>query len=221
MKFDTKILKVCLDIYRLLLQKNQAYGNSASDPLRIFSKTDKLEQIRVRMDDKLSRIKNQTADDSEDAYQDLLGYLVIYQAEKYYGQLPDRLDNVYVVNSDVLYTLDKDGKQVFNEHGIDLARALSLDPSASLVVLTKYPMGEKTTELIQFLKSNDIFYKLLACRKPDDKRPDTEALPELFENLRSVVANPACTYTIIEDPANTELMEIWKNLKLPVWSLSK
>ena len=40
----------------MLLAKNEAYGNSAIDPLRIFSRADPVEQIRVRIDDKLSRL---------------------------------------------------------------------------------------------------------------------------------------------------------------------
>lgn len=39
----------------MLLAKNAAYGNSALEPVRIFSKADPTEQIRVRIDDKLSR----------------------------------------------------------------------------------------------------------------------------------------------------------------------
>lgn len=61
----------------MLIAKNQRYGNSALDPVRIFSRADKAEQIRVRIDDKLSRIRNQQADDDEDAVLDLIGYLIL------------------------------------------------------------------------------------------------------------------------------------------------
>jgi len=47
------IQKTCDEIKEFLLKKNQAYGNSAADPVRIFSKVDSLEQINVRIDDKL------------------------------------------------------------------------------------------------------------------------------------------------------------------------
>ena len=49
------IREVCNEIAEFLLEKNRAYGDSASDPVRIFSKVDALEQINVRIDDKLSR----------------------------------------------------------------------------------------------------------------------------------------------------------------------
>ena len=51
-----KIIRECLDIAEMLIKKNISYGNSALDPIRIFSKADSKEQIRVRIDDKLNRI---------------------------------------------------------------------------------------------------------------------------------------------------------------------
>ncbi len=62
----------------MLLEKNKRYGDSALNPVRIFSKADPIEAILVRMDDKLSRIRNLEKDDSEDAYLDLIGYLVLH-----------------------------------------------------------------------------------------------------------------------------------------------
>jgi hypothetical protein len=69
----------CKAILRTLLDKNEAYGNSAADPIRIFSKTDTIEQINVRMDDKLSRMVRGKAA-GEDAEFDLLGYLILKRA---------------------------------------------------------------------------------------------------------------------------------------------
>lgn len=73
------IATICDQIKELLLEKNRKYGDSALNPLRVFSKSDPLEAIRVRMDDKLSRIRAMDPNDSEDAYLDLLGYLVLYR----------------------------------------------------------------------------------------------------------------------------------------------
>ena len=72
------IAKVCDDLKALLLEKNAMYGDSALNPARIFSKADPVEQIRVRIDDKLSRIRTtgeRAAD--EDTARDLAGYLVL------------------------------------------------------------------------------------------------------------------------------------------------
>jgi hypothetical protein len=67
----------CDAIKALLLEKNRKYGDSALNPVRIFSKSDSMEQIRVRIDDKLSRLRNQQADEDEDVIDDLIGYLVL------------------------------------------------------------------------------------------------------------------------------------------------
>ena len=73
------IATICDDVKELLLLKNRKYGDSAINPVRVFSKSDSLEQIRVRIDDKLSRLRNQQADEDEDVITDLLGYLVLYK----------------------------------------------------------------------------------------------------------------------------------------------
>ena len=70
------------DIKKLLLFKNERYGNSALEPIRIFSKDSPLAQLEVRIDDKLSRIANQSAGEDEDAVLDLIGYLLIYRLAK-------------------------------------------------------------------------------------------------------------------------------------------
>jgi hypothetical protein len=67
----------CYFIRDLLLEKNRKYGDSAINPVRIFSQADAVEQINVRIDDKLSRISSAQADDHEDAELDLIGYLIL------------------------------------------------------------------------------------------------------------------------------------------------
>jgi hypothetical protein len=68
----------CDAIKELLLRKNQDYGNSALEPVRIFSDANPLEQINVRIDDKLSRIANRKDKNfSEDTEKDLIGYLIL------------------------------------------------------------------------------------------------------------------------------------------------
>ena len=79
------IEKRCDALKHLLLQKNAAYGNSALDPVRIFSSADSAEQIRVRIDDKLSRIKRGSSA-GEDVVMDLLGYLILLQVHGDMGE---------------------------------------------------------------------------------------------------------------------------------------
>jgi hypothetical protein len=71
------IATVCDSIKELLLEKNRKYGDSALSPVRIFSKSDPIEQIKVRLDDKLSRIRNQQSDEDEDVIDDAIGYLIL------------------------------------------------------------------------------------------------------------------------------------------------
>jgi len=73
------IATICDEVKELLLLKNRKYGDSAINPVRVFSKSDTLEQIRVRIDDKLSRLRNQQVDEDEDVINDLIGYLVLYK----------------------------------------------------------------------------------------------------------------------------------------------
>ena len=70
---------MCDELKALLLDKNRKYGDSALNPVRIFSKASTLEQLKVRMDDKLSRLRNAQDDDDEDPVTDLIGYLVLYK----------------------------------------------------------------------------------------------------------------------------------------------
>ncbi len=61
----------------ILIRKNAAYGNSALEPMRIFSKANNIEQLKVRIDDKLSRLSNGSEYGDEDTVTDLIGYLVL------------------------------------------------------------------------------------------------------------------------------------------------
>ena len=68
----------CNIIMGMLLEKNARYGDSAMQPRRIFSRADHLEQLKVRIDDKLSRIATMGLDsEDEDTTGDLIGYLVL------------------------------------------------------------------------------------------------------------------------------------------------
>tara|TARA_R100000458_G_C8154173_1_gene160748 strand:+ start:345 stop:626 length:282 start_codon:yes stop_codon:yes gene_type:complete len=76
---QSEIAKVCDDIKELLLYKNEKYGDSALKPCRIFSKASAVEQLLVRIDDKLNRIQKGAGllDTDEDIIMDLIGYLVL------------------------------------------------------------------------------------------------------------------------------------------------
>lgn len=83
------IVEECDRIKEMLLDKNRKYGNSALEPVRIFSKASPREQIRVRLDDKLSRIRNRQNDDDEDPEDDLIGYLILDKVAHRLATQPD------------------------------------------------------------------------------------------------------------------------------------
>lgn len=76
------IIKKCDELKELLLEKNRKYGDSAINPCRVFSRASATEQILVRMDDKINRIKNRQNDEDEDVIKDLAGYCILYMIAK-------------------------------------------------------------------------------------------------------------------------------------------
>lgn len=85
------IAAACTQVRDFLLEKNESYGNSAADPVRIFSQADPLEQINVRIDDKLSRLIRGGSYPGDNDEQDLLGYLMLKQAVRLYHAEQARL----------------------------------------------------------------------------------------------------------------------------------
>lgn len=77
-----QIWSTCHEIAHMLIKKNKAYGNSALEPVRIFSKADAREQLHVRIDDKLSRIMRGTEYIGDNDIDDLIGYLVLLKIAK-------------------------------------------------------------------------------------------------------------------------------------------
>jgi len=73
------IVTVCNEIRDMLIAKNQAYGNSFADPVGIFAGSmHPMDQLNVRIDDKLKRIKNGDPDfNGEDPELDIIGYLIL------------------------------------------------------------------------------------------------------------------------------------------------
>lgn len=66
----------------MLARKNKAYGDSALQPIRIFSMALAEEQIRVRLDDKLSRLMRGHEYGDEDTIVDIAGYMILLLAAR-------------------------------------------------------------------------------------------------------------------------------------------
>jgi hypothetical protein len=80
------IANVCDNIKNMLIEKNKSYGDSALDPIRIFSKADSDEQIKIRIDDKLSRISRGSQYYGDNDIDDLIGYLILLKVSKIYNK---------------------------------------------------------------------------------------------------------------------------------------
>ena len=75
-EFEELLDMVIDDARVMLLHKNVAYGDSALNPVRVFSKASLSEQLLVRLDDKVSRLRRGSAA-GEDVAGDAFGYLIL------------------------------------------------------------------------------------------------------------------------------------------------
>ena len=76
---QNEIRAICDEVKELLCQKNEKYGDSPLSPCRVFSKASAVEQLLVRIDDKINRIQKGAGllANDEDVVMDLIGYLVL------------------------------------------------------------------------------------------------------------------------------------------------
>ena len=78
MNTKKKIQLKCAELEDLLIEKNNAYGDSALNPIGIFSCLKAPEAIKIRLDDKLKRIANVGLnDETEDTLMDCAGYMIL------------------------------------------------------------------------------------------------------------------------------------------------
>ena len=96
---EMKISGVCDDIKALLINKNRKYGNSALKPCRVFSKASAVEQLLVRIDDKLNRIMQGAGllANDEDVVNDLIGYLILLKI----GMNDEKNKEVYNIGREI------------------------------------------------------------------------------------------------------------------------
>lgn len=88
---EKQIKIVCKAIEDMLISKNQKYGDSALSPVHIFSKAPANEQIRVRLDDKMSRIINSDTLRKNDT-SDVIGYLLLLCINNGWTDFKDQID---------------------------------------------------------------------------------------------------------------------------------
>jgi hypothetical protein len=104
-----EITNICDRIKNMLLDKNMKYGDSALNPIRIMSQSDSVEQIKVRIDDKLSRLSQGHVDDDEDVIDDLIGYFVLLKIAKQHENVTNEELSGYE-HSSYYYDYDRNGR---------------------------------------------------------------------------------------------------------------
>jgi len=78
MSTKDSIKEKCRLLEDLLVRKNDAYGDSALEPLGVFSSATASSGIKIRLDDKLKRIANAgIVEDTEDTLIDIAGYIIL------------------------------------------------------------------------------------------------------------------------------------------------
>ena len=77
--FKIKCARIAANVLNLVGEMNTQYGDSAFDPIRMFSKLGPDAGLRVRIDDKLSRLLRGNADmeSDTDVIDDLIGYFIL------------------------------------------------------------------------------------------------------------------------------------------------
>jgi len=76
----------------LVLEKNRRYGDAALSPKQIFSRLDAGEGIKVRIDDKISRIMNSGGEIRKNDVADLMGYLALLSVSQGWLDFSDLVD---------------------------------------------------------------------------------------------------------------------------------
>jgi hypothetical protein len=79
------------DVTETVKVKNKKYGDSALNPLEIFGGKENSTSIDVRIDDKLSRIKNSELVRKNDLF-DLIGYGLLKAVQMSFNDFGDMID---------------------------------------------------------------------------------------------------------------------------------
>ena len=79
------------NLKEFLLEKNRRYGDSALNPALIFSDVSAEDQIKNRLDDKLSRIKHSDELRKNDVA-DVMGYVVLLMVQKGWLEFDELID---------------------------------------------------------------------------------------------------------------------------------
>jgi hypothetical protein len=91
-KTQENIVSVFNSMRDVVVEKNRRYGDAALSPRKIFSKLEPGEGIKVRIDDKLSRIINNQGEIRKNDIADLMGYLALLSVAQGWLNFTDLID---------------------------------------------------------------------------------------------------------------------------------
>lgn len=82
MSTSERITEITESLNELLQAKNKNYGDAAINPIKIFSAVEPENGICVRLDDKLSRVRNHPDGFRFNDLLDIAGYMILLLADK-------------------------------------------------------------------------------------------------------------------------------------------
>jgi hypothetical protein len=90
-RFNELKNSVLNNVSEVLIEKNRKYGNAALEPIGLFYKGDSATSITIRIDDKISRVKNAEVLRKNDMF-DLLGYSLLLGISQNYWNIPEEYE---------------------------------------------------------------------------------------------------------------------------------
>lgn len=101
-RFNELKNSVLNSVSEVLIEKNRKYGNAALEPIGLFYKGDSTTSITIRIDDKISRVRNAEELRKNDMF-DLLGYSLLLGISQNYWNIPEE----YEFEEKVHYIIDQ------------------------------------------------------------------------------------------------------------------
>jgi hypothetical protein len=110
-RFNELKNSVLNSVSEVLIEKNRKYGNAALEPIGLFYKGDSVASIAIRIDDKVSRVRNADELRKNDMF-DLLGYSILLGISQNYWDIPGE----YEFDEKVHFIIEQMSEYITFEH---------------------------------------------------------------------------------------------------------
>ena len=110
-RFNELKNSVLNNVSEVLIEKNRKYGNAALEPIGLFYKGDSVASIAIRIDDKVSRVRNADELRKNDMF-DLLGYSILLGISQNYWDIPEE----YEFDEKVHFIIEQMSEYITFEH---------------------------------------------------------------------------------------------------------